>query len=166
MKKEKKNRPLTEEEQIFAKSLIDKYDKTIRRTVQANLYDEVGEDFEDVVQNVYEMICRQLDDFRSYKEPEALAYTIAARAARNRSRAYKETLPLTEDPPGRERDPGLGELLPEDLPERDRELLTAVYERRDTVAETARDHGEKPAAVRQRLKRVRDRMKVMLFGEI
>ena len=162
MGRKKKVYPLTPEEQVFAKNLIKKYDEKIRRVIKSKLNPQYAYEFEDVVQNVYEMICKQLDDFKTYDKPEALVVTIAARAVSRLHRDWKETVPLSEDCVAKEEDKGLDEILPTDLSSGDKELLISVYQDRYTERETAENMGMNPSAVRQRMKRLRDRLRKIL----
>lgn len=165
MKQKRKRRPLTPEEQSYAKALIEKYDPVIRRVVSARLEQRFYDEFEDVVQNVYETICTQLDDFMTYDKPEALVVTITTRAVWRVHKRWKETVSITDEEAlaaPTEPDIGLVEILPDGMPSGDRELLTAVYQNRKTEKEVAEATGEKPSTVRQRVKRARDRLKKVL----
>lgn len=162
MERKRETYPLTSGERVFAKNLIEKYDRLIRRVIASQLDPRLAYEFEDVVQNVYEMICRQLEDFRRYDRPEALVVTIAARAVWRLHREWKETVPLPEDCAAREEDKGLEELLPDRLPAGDRALLISVYQNRYTEREVAEGMGVSPAALRQRMKRARDRLRKIL----
>lgn len=159
MEAKRKRRPLTAEEQRYAQELIRKYDKTIRRVVKAYLDLALKGELEDVVQSVYEAICCQLNDFKTYDSPEALVFTIASRAAWRLNKAWKETVSLTEELPAREPDRSLEDLLPGGISEEDKSLLISVYQHRDTAKEAAEDRGMKPEVVRQKLKRLRARMR-------
>ena len=70
MNKEK-IKPLSKEDQIYAKELIQKLDGTIRRVVRSYLDADLSSEFEDIVQSIYEQICKQLDDFKKCDSPEA-----------------------------------------------------------------------------------------------
>lgn len=162
MGRKKQVYPLTPEEQVFAKNLIKQYDETSRRVIKSKLNPQYAYEFEDVVQNVYEMICKQLDDFRTYDKPEALVVTIATRAVWRLHRDWKETVPLSEDFVAKERDDGLDEILPDKLSSNDKKLLTSVYQDQNTEKEVAENMGVSPSAVRQRIKRARDRLRKIL----
>jgi len=77
---EKKIKPLSQEDQVYSKALIEVLNEKIRQTVRSNLGSDLSSEFEDIVQSVYEAICKQLDDFKNCDNQEALAVTIAARA--------------------------------------------------------------------------------------
>ncbi len=162
MKRERK--PLSAEEQIYAKGLIEQYDKLIRKVIRTHLHREfTTAEFEDVVQNVFEDICCRLKDFPRYDSPEALVVTIAKRAAWKAYREQKkETLPLREDYPAREEDRGLEDILPAKLSQQDRQLLIRTYQNLETSMEVAEDMGEKPTTIRQRLSRARKRLEELL----
>lgn len=162
MKIKKKGYSLTPEDQIYAKRLIKKFDKTIRRVIAAYLDPSLKYEAEDVVQNVYLMICQQLDDFRNYDSQEALVVTITTRAVKRLHRDWKDTVPLEDEYQAEDRDPGLDEILPSSLSPGDRSLLISVYQDRNTERELADDLGEEPATIRQRVKRARDRLRQAL----
>ena len=157
--RERKIEPLSEEDQVYAKELIRVLNGRIRRTVRVTLGRDLSSEFEDIVQNVYEAICRQLDDFKNCDSQEALAVTIATRAVWTFRRDHKPTEALPEDIPAEEADRGLGELLPTSTTDGDREILNAVYARRDRVADLAADLDCAPGTLRQRLRRAKARLK-------
>lgn len=157
-------KPLSSSDQIYAKELIRKLDRKIRQCVGSYLDPGLSSEFEDIVQSVYEQICRQLEDFKTCDSPAALVSVIAARAVWHVHRDRKPTQELTEDIPAAEADCGLGEILPAHISDRDREILTAVYERQDTMEELARDLRCPSPTLRQRLKRAKARMKKSIDG--
>lgn len=156
---EKKIKPLSQEDQIYSKALIEILNEKIRQTVRSNLGSDLSSEFEDIVQSVYEAICKQLDDFKNCDNQEALAVTIAARAVWVFRRNHKPTEALSEDIPATEPDCGLDEILPSSTSKIDREVLTSVYERQDTMVELAADLGSSDSTVRQRLKRAKARLR-------
>lgn len=163
---ERKRHPLSVEDQLYAKEQIAKYDPTIRKVIGSYLNEELDSDFEDIVQNVYEMICCQLDDFRRYDAPKALVVKITKRAVWKYFRQQKkyEAAPLEEnlDYPAEEKDRGLEDILPFKLSPDDRQILIQTYQNMDTSMEVAADLGEKPATIRRRLHRARERLKKLL----
>lgn len=158
----KQIKPLSKEDQIYAKELCRALEKKIRQTVHSNLGVELSAATEDIVQDVFESICSQLNDFKNCRSTEALAVTIAARAAWNFRRDHKPTETLSEDIPATEPDRGLEDILPRTISDKDREILTAVYDRRDTMVELTSDLGCTPDTLRQRLKRAKTRLKKVL----
>lgn len=159
---EKKIKPLNREDQLYAKELIRVLNQKIRQTVYSNLGSDLSSEFEDIVQSVYEAICNQLDDFKSCDSQEALAVTISARAVWTFRRNHKPTEELSEDISAMETDRGLDEILPLSTSDMDREILTSVYERQDTMVELAADLGSSDSTLRQRLKRAKARLKKAL----
>lgn len=162
MDRKREIHPLTPDDQRYAKDLIEQYDRVIRSVIHNQLDQDLKSEFDDLVQDVFERICAQLEDFKTYDSPEALVVTIATRAVWRLHRARKETVPLEDIYPAREGDRTLDDLLPLSTTSEDRRLLTAIYRDRDTEKEVAQDLGEKPATVRQRVKRARDRLKKVL----
>lgn len=158
----RKIKPLSQEDQIYAKELIGGLNAKIRQTVHSNLGSDLSSDFEDIVQSVYEAICKQLDDFKSCDSQEALAVTIAARAVWIFRRNHKPTEELSKDIPAMAYDPGLKDILPRSTSDTDREILTAAYDRQDTMVELSGDLGCAPDKLRQRLKRAKTRLKKAL----
>lgn len=156
---EKKIKPLSQEDQIYSKALIEVLNEKIRQTVRSNLGSDLSSEFEDIVQSVYEAICKQLYDFKSCDNQEALAVTIAARAVWVFRRNHKPTEVLSEDIPATEPDCGLDEILPASTSDTDRKVLTSVFERQDTMVELAADLGVSDSTVRQRLKRAKARLR-------
>ena len=157
-----KIKPLSKEDQIYAKELIQKLDGTIRRVVRSYLDADLSSEFDDIVQSIYEQICKQLDDFKKCDSPEALVTVMAARRVWHIQRDWKPTELLSEDTPAAEENHGLEDILPSSISDRDREILTAVYERMDTMEDLSTDWGCSAATLRQRLKRAKDRLKKTL----
>lgn len=157
--REKKIKPLSKADQVYAKELIREFDGTIRRVVRSHLGDDLSSEFEDIVQSIYETICIQLDDFKKCGSQEALVVTIATRKVWHMQRDWKPTEELTEDILAIESDRGLGNILPASISDTDRAILIAAYENRDTMEELSTDWGCPSAKLRQRLKRARDRLK-------
>lgn len=158
----KKIKPLSIEDQIYAKELTRVLDGAIRRVTRSYIGSELASDFEDTVQTVYEKICEQLEDFKICDNPEAFVVRIAGRAASHVRRDHKETEPLSEDMPAPEADRGLEDILPSSTSDIDREILTAVYDRQDTMVDLADDLNRTPETMRQRLKRAKRRLKKAL----
>ncbi len=155
----KQIKPLSREDQLYAKTLIRELDEAIRRTVRSYLGADLSSEFEDIVQSIYEEVCTQLDDFKSCNNPEAFVVTMAARAVWNFRRDHKPAEELPEDIPAMAYDRGLEDILPRITSDTDREILTAVYDRQDTMVELAGDLGCAPDTLRQRLKRAKTRLK-------
>lgn len=160
--REKKIKPLSTEDQIYAKELIRVLDGTICKIVRAYLGAELASEFEDTVQDVYEQICNQLEDFKTCDSPEALVVTLASRKVWHIRRDHKPIEALSADIPFMEVDRGLEDILPSSISAADREILTSVYERQDSMADLAGDLGCPPATLRQRLKRAKRRLKKTL----
>ena len=162
----RKVRPLSVEDQLYAKEQIEKYDPTIRKVIGTYLNKDLDSEFEDIVQDVFETICCQLDDFRTYSAPRALVVKITQRAVWKYFRQQKkyEAALLEEnlDYPAEEEDRGLEEILPFKLSPDDRQILIRTYQNMDTSMEVAADLGEKPATIRRRLNRARERLKKLL----
>lgn len=164
----RKRHPLSVEDQLYAKEQIEKYDPTIRKVIGTYLSKDLDSEFEDIVQDVYETICCQLDDFRTYSAPRALVVKITQRAVWKyfrRQQKYKDKeAPLEEnlDYPAAEEDRGLEDILPFKLSPDDRQILIRTYQNMDTSMEVAADLGEKPATIRRRVNRARERLKKLL----
>lgn len=156
---EKTITPLSKEDQVYAQELIWKLEGTICRVVRSYLDVKLSFEFEDIVQGIYEQICKQLGDFKTCNNPYALAATIAARAVWRIQRKWKPTEELAEDIPAAEENRGLAEILPSSISDADKELLTSVYERQDTMVELSADLGCSAPTLRQRLKRARARLR-------
>jgi len=160
--RKKKVQPLSREDQIFAKELIQKLNATIYGVVRSYLDDDFSSDFEDIVQSVYEEICTQLGDFRRCDSQKALATVIAARKVWHIQRDRRPTEVLTDDVPAPEANRGLEDILPLSISDKDREILTSVYVAHDTMVELSADLGCPPETLRQRLKRAKARLKQSL----
>lgn len=158
----KKIKPLSIEDQIYAKELIRVLDGAIRRVVRSYLGSELVFEFEDTVQTVYEKICEQLEEFKKSDNPEAFAVRIAGRTASHVRRDHKITELLSQSIPAPEVDRGLEDILPSSISDKDRGILTSVYEHQDTMVALADDLGCAPETLRQRLKRAKRRLKKVL----
>lgn len=157
-------RPLTPEEVVLVQNILREHDDTLRRVIYYALGPEFRDEGEDVLQDVYVTVCKQVDDFKTCDKTEALLVTIATRSAyRARKKLSKRTtIPLTEDIPADEPDHGLMEILPPTVSDEDRRLLTKIYEDRNTIAEEAEVRNIKAPTLRQRLKRIRDELRTAL----
>lgn len=160
--RKKKIKPLSIEDQIYAKELIQDLDGTIRRVVRSYLDADLSSEFEDIVQSIYETICLQLDDFKHCDSQRALAIVIAARKVWHVHRDRKPTEVLSEDSIATEDSRGLEDILPRSISLSDKELITAVYAYQESMEDLAVDLGCPASTLRQRLKRARDRLKKAL----
>lgn len=158
--KKKEIKPLTAEDQLYVKELVWQLNGTIRRVVRSYLDDDLSAEFDDVVQSIFETICKQLDDFRNADSPEALAVRIASRRVWHVRRDWKATEELSEDYAATDDGPrGLDDILPKSFPPSDKALLNSVYVHQESMVDLASDLGCSPAKLRQQLKRARDRLK-------
>ncbi len=157
-------RPLTTEEAAYVEGILREHDATLRRVIYSVLGKELRDEGEDVLQNVYEAVCRQVNDFKACDNHQALLVTIAARSAwRTRKKLCKRaTVPLTEDIPMSGPDHGLLEILPFSTSDEDRRLLAQIYEEGNTIADEAEARKIKAPTLRQRLKRIRDQLRDIL----
>ena len=130
--KKKEIKPLTAEDQLYVKELVWQLNGTIRRVVRSYLDDDLSAEFDDVVQSIFETICKQLDDFRNADSPEALAVRIATRRVWHVRRDWKATEELSEDYAATDDGPrGLDDILPKSFPPSDKALLNSVYGDKD-----------------------------------
>lgn len=153
---------LNREDQDFVLDLMNRYEPDLRKVVRGTMCELMPDEdmINDVLQDTYEAMCRQVDSIRTVEKKRAYIRTIATRCAIQECKRLTKNLPLEEDYPAPAAPPdGLDELLPKSTPSKDRRLLTQVYAYGNTPLEVARDTGENCDAVRQRLKRARDRLK-------
>lgn len=155
--------PLTPEDSAFAEFLCKKYYTIIRRVAKARLGSDTSIDINDVIQDVFEMICDQTADFRKSETPGALVWTITSRHVDKLLNKEPKHEPLKESIPAPETD-GLGirEYFTEDMTDFDKFLLEQVYIKKETIADIARDIGVPAPRLRQRLKRLRDDLKIII----
>ena len=158
----KEIKPLSKKDQVYAKNLLKEMDEVIRRVIHACLDAQLSSEFEDIIQDVYEAVCTQLDDFKSCANQEALMVTITTRRVWNFQRDHKQVEALSEDIPATEADFGLDELLPHSTSQADKEILISAYVHQDTMVELSGDLGCSPETLRQRLKRAKGRLKKAL----
>ena len=91
---------------------------------------------------------------------------IAARLAIQAHRRLGRDLPLDEDVPAPEDlSFNLDTILPCSLSPSDKRLLKRVYEEQDNIVDIAKEFGKKDTALRQQLKRARDRVKKIIMKE-
>ena len=155
---------LTPEERAYAEELIQTYGVLIRHTARRYLGQDYAKDMEDVVQDTYEAICRQVDQFAFYENKGALIVTITMRTAKRYRKKNNRFVPLEIELTAPERGPaGLDELLPRATSEGDRDLLNRFYVYRETTGQIATELGEQESTIRQRLKRARDRLRKRLI---
>ena len=157
--RKKEIRPLSPEDQEYVRNFLQINDPLIRRVVARYMHPNTPAEFEDLLQNTHEAICRQLDVFKTCENPEPLLRTIAMRQVWATNRKHRPTVPLLDTVSAPTEDRGLDELLPTSTPAADRELFEAVYVRRETLVELAAEKGCKPTTMHQRAKRARDHLR-------
>lgn len=120
--RKKEIRPLSPEDQEYVRNFLQINDPLIRRVVARYMHPNTPAEFEDLLQNTYEAICRQLDVFKTCENPEPLLRTIAMRQVWATNRKHRPTVPLLDTVSAPTEDRGLDELLPTSTPAADREL--------------------------------------------
>lgn len=114
--RKKEIRPLSPEDQEYVRNFLQINDPLIRRVVARYMHPNTPAEFEDLLQNTYEAICRQLDVFKTCENPEPLLRTIAMRQVWATNRKHRPTVPLLDTVSAPTEDRGLDEFYPPPLP--------------------------------------------------
>lgn len=146
--------------------LVDEYQSSIKRIIVSVLKGQWPDAVDDILQDTYEEICRQLNLIEEAENRRAYVCKIAARLAIQAHRRLGRDLPLDEDVPAPEDlSFNLDTILPCSLSPSDKRLLKRVYEEQDNIVDIAKEFGKKDTALRQQLKRARDRVKKIIMKE-
>ena len=140
--------------------LVDEYQSSIKRIIVSVLKGQWPDAVDDILQDTYEEICRQLNLIEEAENRRAYVCKIAARLAIQAHRRLGRDLPLDEDLSF-----NLDTILPCSLSPSDKRLLKRVYEEQDNIVDIAKEFGKKDTALRQQLKRARDRVKKIIMKE-
>jgi len=152
--------PLTPEDRAFAEELSNKYYGLIKRIAKRRIKSDPAIELEDVIQDVYLMICKQVADFRETDTPEALIWTMTTRRVDWLRKTAPRHEPLSENASASDApDLGIEEYYTDDMSDFDKFLLDEVYTKQETIADVARDIDMPAPRLRQRLKRARDKLK-------
>lgn len=146
--------------------LVDEYQSSIKRIIVSVLKGQWPDAVDDILQDTYEEICRQLNLIEEAENRRAYVCKIAARLAIQAHRKLGRDLPSDEDVPAPEDlSFNLDTILPCSLSPSDKRLLKRVYEEQDNIVDIAKEFGKKDTALRQQLKRARDRVKKIIMKE-
>ena len=146
--------------------LVDEYQSSIKRIIVSVLKGQWPDAVDDILQDTYEEICRQLNLIEEAENRRAYVCKIVARLAIQAHRRLGRDLPLDEDVPAPEDlCIDLDTLLPCSLSPSDTRLLKRVYEEQDNIVDIAKEFGKKDTALRQQLKRARDQVKKIIMKE-
>ena len=146
--------------------LVDEYQSSIKRIIVSVLKGQWPDAVDDILQDTYEEICRQLNLIEEAENRRAYVCKIVARLAIQAHRRLGRDLPLDEDVPAPEDlSFNLDTILPGSLSPSDKRLLKRVYEEQDNIVDIAKEFGKKDTALRQQLKRARDQVKKIIMKE-
>jgi len=164
VRKPSSRKPLTPQEQAFAKELCEKYHGAILRVIHTYLGPELSREREDILQDVFRMICEQINDFKTCKYPGALIRKITAYRVLEVRKKLGRFQPLPEDGEFLETNAEtqgspLYEWFPRSMKDEDKQILETIYGEGRDVVDVADDIGISASTLRQRLKRAKDRLK-------
>ena len=157
-KKLREGLSLSEQEKVL--QLMMEHRESIRRTIVFILDGQWPDAVDDILQDTYEEMCKQLEHIQKAENPRAYICKITARLTIREKDLLSANLPLNEDICSAEITPSnLDEILPKELSLSDKKLLQLVYGDRESIVNIAKDFGKTDTAIRQQLKRARDRFK-------
>lgn len=140
--------------------LMMEYRESIRRTIVSILDGQWPDAVDDILQDTYEEMCKQFEHIQEAENPRAYVCKITARLAIHEKDLLSKNVPLNEDICSAELAPSnLDEILPKDLSPTDKKLLQLVYGDQESIVDIAKGLGKTDTAIRQQLKRARDRFK-------
>ena len=155
---------LSPAERAYIDALFEESYDTLYRVAYRHL-SKIGRDsIDDVIQETFRRACEHFHSLAAYDSAEAwlvnVCHYVAVDEAKRLCRAGELDENAHAAPP---REGGLDEILPAAWSAADRDLLDRYYARRETAAEIAQDLGETPAAIRQRLSRLRKKLRKLKF---
>jgi len=149
---------LSEQEKVV--QLMMEHRESIRRTIVFILDGQWPDAIDDILQNTYEEMCKQFEHIQKAENPRAYICKITARLAIHEKNLLSKYVPLNEDICSAEAAPSnLDAILPKELSPTDKKLLQLVYGDQESIVDIAKGFGKTDTAIRQQLKRARDRFK-------
>lgn len=148
----------SDQEQVI--QLMMEHRESIRRTIIFILDGQWPDAVDDILQDTYEEICKQFELIQKAENPRAYVCKITARLAIHEKDLLSKNLPLNEDIFSAEVAPAnLDAILPKELSRTDKKLLQLVYGDQESTVDIAKRLGKTDTAIRQQLRRARDRFK-------
>ena len=151
---------LTHAQQAYFEVLIKENYQKLYRVAYHHLRDICVDSVEEVVQETFYRACKNFNKMINYESPEAWLIGTCHHVALDMARYYMRQAELTDHLLAAETEPNtLDYLLPNGTDPVDRLIANKIYVDRDTAEEVAYDLGKKPAAIRQRISRLRRQLK-------
>lgn len=159
--KDKSDHALIEAEKIYIEALHKEYFDRIYSVAKRELRGFCSACVEDVVDETFVRACENFHEMSAYHPAVNWLIGTCRNIAGDERKHYRRIAMLSEDDIRAElqKEFGLDYVLPKWVKESDREILRRFYEYRDTTEEIAKDLGMTPVNVRQRLSRLRKRLK-------
>lgn len=158
--RKKSREKLSPSDQEKVIQLMMEHRESIRRTIISILDGQWPDAVDDILQDTYEEICKTFDRIQTAENPRAYVCKITARLAIHEKDLLSRDLPLNEEICSAEAVPsGLDEILPKELSPADKKLLQLVYGDQENVVDIAKGLRKTDTAIRQQLRRARDRFK-------
>ena len=155
-------KPLTAAERAYLDALFQEAYPKLYKAAARHLHNICLDSVEDVIQETFLRACRQFHEMVRCDAPEAWLVSVCHHAAVDEVRRYNRISELYESSGQCEIDTAsdsIDEILPPGISPRDREILVRHYVYKDTSDEIGKDLAIKPSTVRQRLARLRKKIK-------
>lgn len=150
-------------EQAYIKALFDEHYDKLYRVAYRHLGRLCVDCIDDVIQETFKRACENFRSLASYDSAEAwlvnVCHHVAVDEVKYLCRMKELAMEIQSSPSG---SLGIDELLPPSLSEDNRDLLVRYYVYKYSANEIAADLKQKPAAIRQKLSRVRKELKKIL----
>ena len=157
-----REKQLTAAERAYLDALFKEVYPKLHRVASRHLSKVCPDSVEDVIQETFLKACRQFHDMIQRDAPEAWLVSVCHNAAVDEVRRYKRICELFEHSAKYEIDSAasaIEEILPPGTSKTDREILFRHYVYKETSEEIGRTLGMKASNVRQRLARLREKIK-------
>lgn len=150
-------------EQAYIKELFDEHYDKLYRVAYRHLGRLCVDCIDDVIQETFKRACENFRSLASYDSAEAWLVNVCHHVAVDEVKylcrvkeLVTETQTVTSD------NLGIDELLPSTLSEDNKDLLTRYYVYKYNANEIASDLCQTPAAIRQKLSRIRKELRKIL----
>lgn len=150
-------------EQAYIKALFDEHYDKLYRVAYRHLGRLCVDCIDDVIQETFKRACENFRSLASYDSAEAWLVNVCHHVAVDEVKYLCRVKELvTETQTATSDNLGIDELLPSTLSEDNRDLLTRYYVYKYNANEIASDLGQTPAAIRQKLSRIRKELRKIL----
>lgn len=160
---DKNAKTLSSAERAYIEALFDEYYDKLYRVAYRHLGRLCADCIDDVIQETFKRACENFRSLVSYDSAEAWLVSVCHHVAIDEVKYLCKIEELViETSISHSDNLGIDELLPASLSASNRDLLIRYYVYRNSANEIAVDLGQTPAAIRQKLSRIRKELRKKL----